>query len=431
MKRLWLLATALLLNTLLLSQQKFDNWLDFAKDANIQPFLMTQFWSSYSMDMEVYDEELEKYVPVDDRLNFQLRRMRLGFRAQPYEQLKFVFVGAYDLIGRDLLAAHVGSPNNGSVPNFGVWDAFLQYKISPNSERFNLVAGYFRPQFSRESITSGWSTNSMEKSMSQTYIRRHLVGSGPGRAPGLNLGGLLKGEKIGLNYNLGLFTPLYHALGGNSTGTSFSPLLSGRAVLYLGQPESNTYKIGYDINYFNQRKGLSLGLAGAWQGETDLFSQSAALGLDLLFNWGPLNLDADWNFMSREGEETDEENGRQTFNYQSNTGHVRLGYNLILAGKYFIEPVFMVMQFNGGLTEEEQAHAKKLGAFSGKERTYDVGLNWYLNKKRLKLLLHYTWREGNPGAAGAGATVNQYFSQGGLGAIRRGNWLGLGLHAIF
>jgi hypothetical protein len=430
MRKILLFIVLLNGSSFLFSQEGFDNWLEIARDAKIQPFLMTQFWSAYSTGMEVYNEELGIYEPVEDRFNFQLRRMRLGFRAQPYKNLKFVLVTSYDLVGRDVLSAQVGGTNNGAVPNFGIWDAFLQWKFRSGSEHFNLVAGYFRPQFGRESITSGWSTNSMEKSMSQNYIRRHLVGKGPGRAPGVNLGGLFLGDKIGFNYNIGVFNPLYHDLSGNSTGAAFSPLLSGRAVFFVGDPESQNYKIGYDINYFNERKGLSVALAGAWQSKTALFAESKALGIDLLFNWGPLNVDADWSFMFREGERAIGEE-QEIYDYSSNTGHVRLGYNLILNNRFFIEPSFMLMQFNGGLTEEEQINAAMLGAFSGKERTYDLGLNWYLNRKRLKLLLHYTWREGEAGAAGPGATVNQYFSQSGVGAIRRGNWLGLGLNAIF
>ena len=91
----------------------------------------------------------------------------------------------------------------------------------------------------------------------------------------------------------------------------------------------------------------------------------------------------------------------------------------------------MVMQFNGGETAEEQADASAVGFFSGSEQTYDAGVNFYLDRRNLKLMLHYTWRDGDPGAAGDGARVNQFFSQSGIGAIRRGNWLGLGLHAIF
>lgn len=433
MNRIILLAATLFLSLSLAGQAGFDNWLRKKEGAAIEPFMMMQFWSSYSLGQEVFNPDSGQYEAVDNRFNFMLRRARLGFRAEPWDGFRFLFMGAYDLLGRDVLASHVGGANNGSLPEFGIWDAFIQWQPLKGRQGLNIVGGYFRPQLSRESITSGWATGSMEKSMSQNYIRTHLVGTGPGRAVGLNLGGLFLNaeENLGLNYNLGLFNPMAPAFGGNSTGRAFSPLLVGRAVLYIGDPEQTEYKIGYDINYFGQRKGLSLGLGGSWQGRTDLFAASYAAGADLLFNWGPLNLDGEWNFMWRDGSRALADGGERSFTYASGTGHARIGYNLVLGGKYFLEPTFMFMQFSGASDLAGQADAKSVGASSGSERTYDAGFNWHLSKRNLKILLHYTWHEGDGGQAGPGFTGNMYFSQNGLGAIRRGDWLGLGLHAIF
>ncbi len=413
------------------AQKDFEHWLKPVEDLKIQPFVMTQLWGAYTFDQEVYQLEEDAYERVDNRVNFMLRRARLGFRMMPYENLKFTIVGAYDLIGRDVLSGTVGGSNNGSLPEFGIWDAFAHWKISKNTESLNLVGGYFRPQLSRESITSGWSVNSMEKSMSQNYIRRHLVGAGSGRALGINLGGLLfrEDQQLGLNYNLGIFNPVYLTNNGNSVGSKFSPLLVGRAVVYVGDPEMTRYKIGYDINYFGARRGLSIGFGGSWQGETVLFRSSYATEIDFLLNLGRWSVDGDWNFMWREGIRDLPSDGVREFTYSSNTGHLRMGYNLVL-GRFFLEPSFMIMQFNGGSTALEQADAQTVGSFSGAEATYDIGVNWYLNKKRLKVMLHYTWRAGDAGEAGQGATVNQFFSQGGVGAIRRGNWLGMGMNII-
>lgn len=407
-----------------------ERWLQKNEGFALRPSMMVQLWSLYSTDYDIYNSDLGQYEAVDDRFNVQLRRARLLFRGEPYKRLRYNLVLFYDLAGRDLLASGVGGTNP-AQPNFGVWDAFFQYQLKKNSEAFYLTGGWFRPQMQRESITSGWSTNSFEKSMSQNYVRRHLVGAGPGRAAGLNLGGLLKGEKIGLNYNVGVFNPLQTAFNGGSVGRNFSPLLSARTVLYIGDPEMDRYKIGYEINYFNQRKGLSLDFNVATQGETDLFESSFAYGPGFLLNWGRLNLDGEWIFMQRSGTRPDIIGFRE-FDYQSNAGHIRLGYNIDVAkSKYILEPVVMMMQFNGGLDAEEQADAVAVGAFSGNERTYNVGFNLYLDRRNLKLLCHYTFREGDAGDAGDGARVNQFFSQGGVGAIRRGNWLGLGINAIF
>ncbi|MCB0550624.1 MAG: hypothetical protein KDD19_23845 [Phaeodactylibacter sp.] len=419
--------------TLAFGQGDFQGWLKKKEGFKIEPYMMIQLWSSYSTGQEVYHPERNRYEGVDSRFNVQLRRVRLGFKAEPYEGLQFNVVGAYDLIGRDVLSGQVGGGNNGSLPEFGIWDAYFQWRLKKGSEAFNLVGGYFRPQLSRESITSGWSVNSMEKAMSQGYIRRHLVGTGPGRALGLNLGGLLLADngQLGFNYNLGIFNPLTLANNGNSVGNDFAPLVVGRAVVYLGDPEMEKYKIGYDINYYGQRKGLAIGAGGSWQGQTEAFTRSYAASTDFLFNWGPLNIDGEWNFMWREGSRLPADEVERSFTYNSNTGHLRLGYNIIAGKKAFLEPAFMVMQFNGAKDLTGQADAKAIGASSGTERTYDAGINWYLNKKHLKLMLHYTWREGDAGEAAPGFTGNQYFSQSDVGAIHRGNWLGLGANAIF
>ncbi|MBK7869723.1 MAG: hypothetical protein IPJ74_03080 [Saprospiraceae bacterium] len=411
------------------SQKSFDNWLKKKEGAKIEPFIMLQLWSSYSIGQETFNPDTKQYEPIDNRFNIMLRRARLGFRTEPYNGLQFNVVGAYDLIGRDLNSALVGGANNGSQPAFFLWDAFFQWKVNKSNEALNIIAGYFRPQLSRESITSGWAVNSMEKAMSQNYIRTHLVGTGPGRAVGLNLGGLLLNHNI--NYNIGIFNPVFQSNNGNSTGKNFAPLLVGRVAFNIGESEMENYKIAYDINYFNERKGLTLAVGGAWQGKTDLFTQSYTTSVDALMNLGAFSLDGEWNWMWRDGIRTLENQSIRNFNYLSETGHIRVGYNIILDNKFFIEPSFMLMQFTGAKESTKQADAKAVSASSGSESTYDTGINWYLNKKNLKITLHYTWHDGDHGDAGDGATVNAFFSQSGVGAIRRGDWLGLGLSAIF
>lgn len=391
---------------------------------------MNQFFGSYSMGQEVWNAPAGTYDPVDDRLNFTWRRSRLVFRGEPYKRLQFALVLFYDHIGRDLLASGVGGTNR-DQPDAGIWDLFLQYRLRKQDDLLVLTAGYFRPQMQRESITSGWATTSFEKSMSQNYVRRHLVGTGPGRAAGLNLGGLAGSGSIRINYNIGLFNPLTTGFDGGSVGISYAPLVAGRTVVSIGDPEMERYRIGYSINAFGQRKGLSLDLNASWQGATDLFDASSAWGPGFLFNWGPFNIDGEWIVMERWGSRSaDIGNATESFKATSASGHLRLSYN-INAGRYVLEPVFMWMQFSGGMSEEEQDHARAVGAFSGEETTWDAGVNLYLNKERLRLSLHYTWHFGDPGAAGNGATVNQYFSQSGVGAIRRGNHIGIGLSAIF
>lgn len=287
----------------------------------------------------------------------------------------------------------------------------------------------------RESITAAWAVNSFEKSMSQNYVRTHLVGTGPGRATGLNLGGLMQWDmgfvkKAALNYNLGIFNPVTAELSGTSSGKKFSPLVAGRVSLSLGDPELTKYGIAYDINFFNKRRGGSLDFNFSSQGATDLFKSSRAFGPGLLFNWGPLNLDGEWIWLVREGKRTLENGDVRNFTVTSRTGHFRVGAN-IPAGRFVIEPTVLAMQFDGAMDASGQADAAAVKESSGQETTFDAGLNWYLDGKNLKLMVHYTWRKGDAGDAGDGSQVNMYFSQNGVGAIRRGDWLGVGLNAIF
>ncbi|MCF8246773.1 MAG: OprO/OprP family phosphate-selective porin [Saprospiraceae bacterium] len=403
--------------------QQPPRWL--TKKSNYLPEVkaFTQLWGIYSMGMEVYDASSGKYEAADDRFNLSLRRARVVIAGEPYAGLKYSVALGYDQTGRDILSSGVGGTNKAD-PSLSVVDAFLQWKIG-KGEAFNLVGGWFRPQVQRESITGAWATNSFEKSMSQNYLRSHLVGTGYGRAAGLNLGGIFTKEKVSLNYNLGMFNPVTASLAGGSVGKKAAPLFAGRASLSLGDPEFNKYGIGYNINFFNKRKGVSLDFNAARQGETEKFQSSTAYGPGLLLNWGALNLDGEWMWLKREGTDS-----LGSFNASSATGHIRLGMNFS-AGKYVLEPTFMLMKFKGGMSATEQADAALLKLSAGEETTYDLGVNWYLDGRNLKLALHYTWRNGDPGVAGDGSQVNAYFSQGGVGAIHRGNWLGLGLSAMF
>ncbi|MEY4133752.1 MAG: hypothetical protein RL386_102 [Bacteroidota bacterium] len=425
----FLVLTAALLPGQDSTQRTFDNWIKYREGFRIEPLLMWQIWTLYSHGQESYQQSTQKYQPVEDRLNIHFRRARFGFRAQPFRDFRFTLVGAYDVLGRDALTGTQGGTNNLSLPNIGIWDAYMEWRILPEKESLWLVAGYFRPQFSRESITGAWAVPSLEKSMSQNYLRKQLVGYGPGRAMGLNLGGIwrAKQRRIGLNYNLGVFTPQYIAPGGLSTGSLFSSLWVGRIVLELGDPESAAYKINYDLNFYGKRNGLSLGFSGAYQGTTDLFAANSGLQGDILWNTGPINVDAEYNRLWRRG---DQSAFRPAYRSGYATGHIRSSINLVLAQKYLIEPSAMLMFFSGATNPQGQADAAALKLSSGSEYSFDLGVNWHLQEKKMKLLLHYIWRTGDPGSEGPGAQVNAFFFEPGIGPIRRGNVLGLGLHVI-
>jgi Phosphate-selective porin O and P len=408
-----------------------QTWAKKLKEYKLQPIIGLQLWSTYTMGMEVYNPDVGQYEVVDNRLNTQLRRGRLGVEGQPYQNLSFNITTAIDLVGKDVLSATQGNGNNGAAPFINILNAYIQWKLLHQKDALHLTAGYFLPQIGRESITPALRSTSMEKAWSQNYLRRQLTGTGQGRAAGLNIGGLLLNadQKLGWSYDLGLFNPVYETYNGNSAGEKFSPLFVGRAVLHIGDPEFEKYGLKHKINYMGKRKGLSLALAAAYQGENEVFKKQVAIGTDLLFNWGALNLDGEWTFLSRTGKQNSDSAFKEE-EVHSNTGYLRLSYNLPLPKDRILEPVVMLMQFNGAMDSTAQTQAAAVHAFSGKDYTYDVGLNYYLNPD-FKLSLHYTFQWADAGDAGDGATFNNYFYQGGVGAVRRGDWLGLGVGVIF
>lgn len=428
-----ILISGFLLPFLSLGQTSFPQTSHKPSDlpVGIQPMFAFQLWTYYSHGQSIYNPSSDRYEPVDNRFVTNIRRSRLGLKIEPVDQLMITIVGAMDQVGKDVLDAAVGGSNNGSAPKLRVLNAFLQWHISKKHDLLHLSGGYFVPQMGRESLTSAFGVSSMEKAFTQNYIRRHLVGNGSGRATGINLGGqyLTASQQLGINYNIGLFTPLSTAYQGNSYGNQASPLLTGRLLIYVGDPELATYKLGGIIQHFGKRRGLSLGISAAHQGHTDLFQYNTAQGIDFLFNWDHLNLDGEWMWMQRSGERELENNQMRVFTYQSQAGHVRIAYHVVLGNQTILEPTFLLSRFQGGLQEELQKDALAIKASSGIDQTYDIGLNWYLRQEQLTIGLHYTWRHGHPGGLDPGSNINLYYYQSGAGAMQRGNWLGIGLIA--
>ncbi|MCB0376659.1 MAG: hypothetical protein KDD04_12125, partial [Sinomicrobium sp.] len=234
-------------------------------------------------------------------------------------------------------------------------------------------------------------------------------------------------DNIQLRYDIGLFNPVFEAYGGNSFGKRAAPLVVGRVVAQIGDPESDTYSLSHKINYFGVRKGLSLGLAFARQGTTDLFQRNQAVGGDWLLNYGPLNIDGEYLVLSRSSYTRET---ALSFTTEASTAYLRISYNIKLPKALVLEPVAAYWMFKGPMEAAAQTQALAVKAFAGEDEGLDLGFNFYFNPD-LKISLHHTWRRGAAGDAGDGVSFNNFFSQSGLGAIRRGNWLGLGLIGVF
>src|SRR6478736_4493823 len=154
----------------------------------IQPNASLQLWSVYSMDEKAQQVTNGPLEPVQDRLNFLARRARVGFKGRPYKSISYVLNIQFDNLGKDKYSAVRGSTNGGTL---GILDAYMTWKVTKN-DLFNVTAGFFQPQFSRECITGDLLVNSLDKSVSQSYVRQHITGKSYGRTTGVNLGGLKK-----------------------------------------------------------------------------------------------------------------------------------------------------------------------------------------------------------------------------------------------
>ncbi|HEY5919348.1 MAG TPA: porin [Chryseolinea sp.] len=343
---------------------------------SVQPVASLQLWSLYTMNEKAQVDPNGIMEPVQDRVSFMARRARFGFKGKPYKKLSYVLTVQYDNLGKDKFSGARGGTNTGT---FGVLDAYITWQVTKD-DLVNISTGYLHPQMSRECITGDMLVNSFDKSPSQGYIRQHIVGKNYGRSTGVNVGGLKKGN-VQIGYNVGVFNNVTTAADGKAlpetTGKYWSPVTIERVTFSFGDPDMKTYSLNYDVNNFwNKRKGVTIGVYSSQQGRTDIFSHNLAMGADLLFNFANLNVDAEWSRLERNVE---------GLHYLAETGHIRAGYNLIIAKKFFLEPCIAVVAYDGD----------NGGQFSGKDRSYDFGLNWYLNKKSNKLSIHYVKQSGS------------------------------------
>jgi len=363
-----------------------------------QPVASLQFWSLYTHGEQAQFTANGPLEKADDRVSFMIRRARFGLKGKPYPGLSYVVMVQYDNLGKDKLSGARGPTNTGQL---GILDVYVTY-ILDKKQHFALTAGYFHPQVSRECITGDMNVNSFDKSNTQGYIRQHITGKSFGRTTGINLGGFIrKNSTVTFGYNAGVFgnntTAADQKTFPESTGKLWRPLFAERLTISIGDPDMTSYALNYSTNnYFGKRNGITLGVNGSQQGRTDSFHSNTTFGVDMLLNYKNLNLDAEYFDLYRVVE-GDRQHGQ--------TLQARAGYNLILANRFYIEPTVMATSFES-----------KNGTPSGEDRTLDVGVNWYLNKKECKLMVHYVKQTGHGS--------NSYTDET---TFRKGDFVGMGL----
>jgi hypothetical protein len=392
---------------------------------DMRTFFMVQFWNATSFDAVDGSGRA-----LSGRSDLFLRRARIGVRGNFRPDIRYTFNFAYDNAGKAVPGAASGTPQASDNREFYVWDAFATVRLHP--QWAHLTIGYFRPQVGRESITTAFKVDSFPKGLTNSYPREHIVGRGMGRETGINLGGLGRAGAVQVNYNLGVFDPDHEKIAGPEDGrTRWAPMWAGRVAVTRGDPEMQRYGIGYGENRFGERRGITVAVNGTYQGQTDEtydpgetpedpatyrggFERNVLWGVDLLANTGNFNLSAEYDRLHRRlhpPAQAAKIGGPACVEYTDTVWHVRVGYNIALPESRFLEPVVMFTRFQG------DRHSIRYPA--GIHEGLDVGLNWFLDRNRLKISLHYIWQDGRP--------VSRFST----GKDELGDFLGLGMQLVY
>jgi len=370
MKRTWGLFFFFLFFLFISDPSRAGFTVDFGEGSTLEFIQKYQFWSVYTFSRQ----RDAAGTPVDDRWDSFLRRARLQVQGRIKEPLTYKVSLSYDELGKDRYTATPGTGQDENNADFRVWDACVTWAADPAFA--NITVGYFKPQVGRESITTAFAVESIVKGLTNSYLRRHIVGRPTGRETGVNVGGLLRRGLWSFNYNLGFFDPNHKDIVGEAGGgIRWAPLAAGRVAVSFGDPEMDHYGMSYRANYFGKRKGVTVGMSATRQGRTDLFKKNEMVGVDLLSNYGNLNVGAECDFLGRDtGVER----------YTDRVWDARAGWNIPLPNGQIIEPAFMYSEFKGSGNS-----AKWPGE---RHSLSDLGVNWYLDKC-IKINLHYVWQD--------------------------------------
>lgn len=361
-----------LLSSTLLQAQEIPDWRARVKlsDSAYVDFLQYfQVWNTVTLKSPKTEST--------PRLDTYIRRARFGLGGQINSKALFYVGFTYDGVGKDSLSVSAGSPNAGDNTTFFIRDAFFTYKFN---NYLNLTFGYFRPRAGKESIYTSAFNISQEKGQTSVHPRVHMVGRGIGRETGINLGGFKRGKKLSLLYDFGMFDTNHPLIQGDNT--IWSPLLTARTVLMIGNPEFETYRLVYDQSGYMERKGLSIGFNASYQSKTSLFRNNLVYGLDAQLNYGPLDLLAEYLWLYRESSNIN--------SYQNTTDN-----SYVIKGAWnFALPHSQILQISTMHTATRPDNLYKTNGFNPFTRAsfhseWALGFNWLIKRNRLKLGLHY------------------------------------------
>ena len=359
----------------------------FGEGKKITFFQMVQVWNVYTTENDSFDPDM------DARDDVYIRRGRIGVKGNIRKDIAFKVWFAYDNLGKNEASASTGGPNttagkgtDGSENReFYVWDAIWTWKADP--EWANISIGYFRPQVGKESITTAFKVISFQKALTNFDFRKHIVGRGPGRETGINIGGLALNKR--LNYNIGIFDTnhkkIINDVKGRKTvgdGKKWSPMYAVRVAWSFGDPEHKKYKMGYTQTYYGKRNGTTIGLNYTYQGETDIFKKNGIYSVDILSNYGNFDFNAEYDWLYRTN--LADKDGTDTI------WDVKAGYNIKLKNGQIVRPAIMVSKEEVDV-DNNGDHVSDISGVAADKELYEVSVNWLINKDKLKLNLSYDW----------------------------------------
>lgn len=334
-----------------------------------KPIVAFQTYATFSM--------IDAQTGTDkaNQTDVEFRRIRFGASGAPYKRLKYNFQLHFDRLGESVYSFAKG--NYGGVK---VWNAYLSYQLLNQNALLNLHLGYFWAATSREYNTSPWAIGSFDKVRATWYLRHFMSGKGNGIESGVGLGGLKNFDHWGMNYRIGTYeTDAYSSI-------SFSNrLYTARVAFSIGELEQKKYKYMLSGNQWGKRNGITLGFGGSTQknGMLDsnsslFFKKSLTYGADILFDYKGFRFDAEYFLLKREVQNSESFHGSEW--------HIRAGYLIPVKGK-LIEPSITYDYYEGNGN-------RLVYKYIGDDCTLDIGVNYYLNKDKLKLSAHYMMQNG-------------------------------------
>lgn len=346
-----------------LAQVKFDNGY-----MNIN--ISLQMWNVESLKFPQGD--------FDPRYDMFIRRGRIGLNGKIAGKLSYGTTFSYDGIGKDKYTVSQGGLLNSDENfRFVLRDGFLSFN---SSRLLNITLGYFRPRLGKEAIYSSWFCISQEKSLPNNQPRMHVLGRAIGRETGINIGGIKTINKsLNLLYDVGYFDTNGPLITGNDSIKK--PVKTARAVLMIGDPEMKDYSLVYYQSGYGQRKGISLGINASHQGETSIFKENMFFGADIQLNYGPLDIVLEQNWMYRESTLS----STQTIKTTDQVNSAKMAWNFIQKNNTIIQPSLML----SSESPDKQFVGQNPFTKSSKQYVIDAGVNWLINKDRLKLGLHF------------------------------------------